>query len=485
VGLVGLPDGCFVLGAAMKATLVYPGIAGYGFESVGKGMEAGWISHGLAHLSSAAKAQGFEIDLIDLRALSGWEQYRAEIVARQPDVIGVTMMSVDYSPAMQCIDLAKEVTPQIVTVVGGPHPTLALEEVAKNPNIDYIITHEGEITFPQLLGAVQEGKPPAERVLAGMPPDLDELPFPDRELFLNEWRKAGYVSDSPEDPFVPELPAPFVTIIAGRGCKYNCSFCQPAERRLFGRGVRRRSPRNIVAELETLRERYRFASFMFHDDTLTEDKEWVVEFCRLYQEHGFTQPFFCQSRADIIVRNENMVERMAEVGCKGYLIGFESGSDRVLKFIRKGTTRAANLEAARICRRYGIKIWANYMLGLPTETREEVLDTISMLKGIDPDYYSPAFYTPHPGSDLYDYCVEHDLSLITSHDQYRRNPTEIKVKGQDYEFLQWALKESMRRTRLNQFQRDARDLWRRYAHPLKIANKLRSLVSGNGSRAKA
>jgi anaerobic magnesium-protoporphyrin IX monomethyl ester cyclase len=485
MGLVGLPDGCFVLGAAMKATLVYPGIAGYGFESVGKGMEAGWISHGLAHLSSAAKAQGFEVDLIDLRALSGWDQYRAEVVERRPDVIGLTMMSVDYSPAMRCIDLAKEIDPYIVTVVGGPHPTLALEEVAKNPNIDYIITHEGEITFPQLLGAVQEGRPPAERVLAGVPPDLDELPFPDRELFLNEWRKAGYASDSPEDPFVPELPGPFVTIIAGRGCKYNCSFCQPAERRLFGRGVRRRSPGNIVAELETLRERYQFASFMFHDDTLTEDKEWVVEFCRLYQEHGFTQPFFCQSRADIVVRNENMVERMAEVGCKGYFIGFESGNDRVLKFIRKGTTRAVNLEAARICRRYGIKIWANYMLGLPTETREEVLDTVSMLKEIDPDYYSPAFYTPHPGSDLYDYCVEHDLSLITSHDQYRRNPTEIKIKGQDYEFLQWALKESMRRTRFNQFRRDARHLWHRYARPRKIANKLRSLVSGNGSRARA
>ena len=73
------------------------------------------------------------------------------------------------------------------------------------------------------------------------------------------------------------------------------------------------------------------------------------------------------------------------MGCKGYFIGFESGNDRVLKFIRKGTTREVNIQAARICRRYGIKIWANYMLGLPTETRDEVLDTISMLKEIDPD----------------------------------------------------------------------------------------------------
>ena len=73
----------------MKTTLIYPGIAGYGFASVGKGMEAGWISHGLAHLSSAAKAQGFEIDLIDLRALDGWDHFSSEIAARQPDVVGL------------------------------------------------------------------------------------------------------------------------------------------------------------------------------------------------------------------------------------------------------------------------------------------------------------------------------------------------------------------------------------------------------------
>ncbi len=107
-----------------------------------------------------------------------------------------------------------------------------------------------------------------------------------------------------------------------------------------------------------------------------------------------------------------------------------------MNFIRKGTTRAINIQAAAVCRKYGITIWANYMLGLPTETKEEIMDTVSMLKEIDPDYYSPAFYTPHPGSDLYDYCEEHDLSLIKTHDSYRRNPDELKIKGHDYEFLQ-------------------------------------------------
>ena len=186
------------------------------------------------------------------------------------------------------------------------------------------------------------------------------------------------------------------------------------------------------------------------------------------------QPFFCQSRADIIVRHEDMVARMADVGLRGYFIGFESGNDRVLRFIRKGTTVAINLEAARICRKYGISIWANYMMGLPTETKEEVMDTVRLMKEIDPDYYSPAFFTPHPGTDLYDYVVEHNLSRITDYDSYRRNPTEPKIKGQDYEFLKWAMVESQRRKPLNTLKRWTLQQWQRAQHvtPAKVMRKL-------------
>jgi len=463
----------------MKTTLVYPGIAGYGFNSLGKGMEAGWVSHGLAHLSAAAKAQGFAVDLIDLRALKGWDAFRAEVLRRAPDVVGITMMSVDYNPATEAARIIKEALPKTTVVVGGPHPTLDVAETAAIPQFDYIVTHEGEVTFPKMLAALRDGQPPADRVIHGEMPDLDALPFPDRSLFLDEWRRFGYTLDSPEVPFVDELPPPFLTIIAGRGCMYNCSYCQPAEKTIFGKRVRKRSPANIIAELKLLRDQYRFSSFMFHDDCLTENRPWVTEFCQLYMAEGFTQPFFCQSRADIIVRHEDMVALMAQAGCRGYFIGFESGSDRVLRFIRKGTTRKINLEAARVCRKYGIKIWANYMLGLPTETQDEVRETISMLKEMDPDYYSPAFYTPHPGSDLYEYCLENELSLIVSHDQYRRNPTETKIKGQDYAFLKWALEESQRRTprhRLGRGLARAGRQVRRYANPRKAVHKLARMI---------
>nr|MBC8248196.1 cobalamin B12-binding domain-containing protein [Anaerolineales bacterium] len=195
----------------MKTTLIYAGIAGYGFESLGKGMEAGWINHGLAQLSACAKAEGFDLDLIDLRGLKGWDELQAEIKRRRPNVVGLTMMSVDYNPATRAIKVIKDMDPSIITVAGGPHPTLVLDEVVANPKIDYIVTHEAEITFPKLLAAIEGGDLPQERVLVGERPDLDAIPFVDRELFLDEWRRCGYTPDSPEVPFVPELPPPFLT----------------------------------------------------------------------------------------------------------------------------------------------------------------------------------------------------------------------------------------------------------------------------------
>ncbi len=457
----------------MKVTFVYPGIGGQGFDSIGKGMDSGWISHGIAILAACVKRVGHEADLLDLRALKGWDHFRQLVSERNPDIIAVSLMSVDFDPAMQVLEIVREVNPNIITFVGGPHPTIMPQEMTDNPNIDYVFVGEGEESLPDALDKLARGEK-IPHVITGTHPDLDTIPFSDHDLFLDEWAAQGFHAVSPEAPFAVELPAPFITLIAGRGCMYNCSYCQPAERYIFGRKVRHRSPDNIITELKEKQAKYHFASFMFHDDCLTEDREWVIEFCEKYMAEGFTQPFFCQSRADIIVKNEDLVALMAKAGLRGYFIGFESGSDRVLRFIRKGTKRWHNIEAGRICKKYGIAIWANYMMGLPTETKEEVLETISMLKEIDPDYYSPAFYTPHPGSDLYDYCIESGLSLIKEHGSYRRNPDEEKIVGVDYKWLHWAVEESQKRKFKNRVKRRTRYLWHRYANPKKIWRKLTS-----------
>ncbi|MFH1453837.1 MAG: radical SAM protein [Armatimonadota bacterium] len=418
----------------MKVVLIYPGITSCGFKSKDKSSESTWISHGLCYLGANAVSHGYEVELIDLRRLNGWDHFIKEIERINPSVAGITMMTVDYEPAMEAVKIIKDKLPQIKIIAGGVHPTIGINELKEDPRIDHIITGEGEISFVELLNDIKDNKN-APKVIQGKTPELDKLPMADRNLFTLR-----------EQPIGGQLPEPFFTLIAGRGCIYNCSFCQPAEKLIFGKKVRRRSVDNVIEELKYIRDNYGFNSFLIHDDCLTEDRDWIMEFCRKYKENGFKQTFACQSRADIICRNEDMVKELADAGLSLFLIGFESGNQRILNFLRKGTKVEHNLKAAKICRKYNIRIWANYMMGIPTETKEEVLDTVNMIKEIAPDVYSPAYYTPHPGSDLFEYCEKHGLSLVKDHSGYRRNATEPKIKDVDYVFLDKAVEDSMRQT---------------------------------------
>ena len=414
----------------MKTLLVHASISGVGFNSLGKTNESTWISHGLPSISAYAKSKGFPVSLIDLRGLKGWSDFEEVIRKEKPDVVGLGMLTVDFNHVMKCIEIIKEVNPDIKTVVGGAHPTLMLHEVESNPLIDYIILGEGEISFTELLKKISSCKP-SPRIIQGIKPDLDKIPFIDRELYSHQEKN------------IEGFPDPLMTIIAGRGCIYNCRFCQPAERIIFGLPVRRRSVDNVIEELKILRDKYNFQTLFIHDDCLTEDRDWIYEFCEKYQANGFTQPFICQSRVDIICRYEDMVKKMQQVGLSMFIMGFESGSQRVLDFLRKGTKVEQNYQAAKICKKYGIKVWANYMFGVPTETKEEVRATVKMIKKIKPHHCAPSFFTPYPGSDLYTYCQEHNLSLIKNHEDYRRNVGGAKIKGVDYEFLMQAYRESM------------------------------------------
>lgn len=428
----------------MKIALVFPGITDVGFNSYGDGIDGSWHSHGLMSLAACLDSRefahsvgagpgGHETELIDLRRLSGWDEYRARLAASRPDMVCITMMSCDFNPAVEAARIAKEVLPKTYTVAGGAHPSIWPDEVLARPEFDSVVLKEGEVSLVRLAAAVEQGQRPPHRI-EGEPADLDRLPYSDRDLF------GPY-----EVPIsMPGFEPPFMTFIAGRGCRYNCSFCQPAERFIFGHKVRRRSPENFVGELVACQRNYGFRSALIHDDCLIEDLEWVEEFVRLMRSAGLRFTFACQGRSDIVCRHPEMLDALKSVGLRGLIVGFESGSNRVLRYLRKGSTRELNIEAGRILRQKGLEIWANYMLGVPTETKEEMEETISMLKEIRPDHYSPSIYTPHPGSDLFEECRSKGLLLNLSHDSFRRNLTEVKLQGQDWHLIQWAVCESLK-----------------------------------------
>ncbi len=204
---------------------------------------------------------------------------------------------------------------------------------------------------------------------------------------------------------------------------------------------------------------------MFHDDCLTEDRKWVGEFCQRYQEEGFTQPFFCQSRSDIIVTQEDMVRSMAEAGLRGYFIGFESGNQRILNFLRKGThlpgTWRPRGSAASTAWPSGRTICSAFR----RRRREEVMDTVNMIREIDPDYYSPAFLHPTPRHRsvrlLHRARPEPDTRLR----QLSTQPNGAEDQGARLRVPGWARDFSQKRKFGNRVRRQARSMARRYGDP--------------------
>jgi radical SAM superfamily enzyme YgiQ (UPF0313 family) len=403
----------------MNILLIYPGLV-EGFDSYGNGFD--WLNHGIGSISSVLKKNGHTVYYLDCRRLKGWNDLTTHIYNINFDIALLSIATVDFDAAVKISKIIKSKDHNLKIMVGGPHPTLMTEQTLNIQEFDYVFTHEAEITLPQVL----ESYPHISRLIKGeMPANLDALPFVDRSL-----------SPKGETPWFKGLMKPYFAITASRGCLYNCAFCQPAERALFGNKVRKRSIDNILDELDFLHKDYNMKSFMIHDDCFTQYASWVEEFCNKKMKRNLMQPFACQSRADIICNHPEIISKLKDAGLKWVLIGFESGSNRMLSYINKGTSVSQNICAANICHQIGINIFANYMFGLPTETNDEMKQTLDMINLIKPEMRSPAVFSPHPGSLLYNYCLNNDLLLIQSSEGYRRNiGSGKKIRNVDYDFV--------------------------------------------------
>jgi radical SAM superfamily enzyme YgiQ (UPF0313 family) len=243
-------------------------------------------------------------------------------------------------------------------------------------------------------------------------------------------------------------------MINTRGCPFRCSFCcGPGEHQLYttedGKGgrkayIRGRSVASVIAELEMLINTYQIKSVMFHDDQFITSPKWVHEFLDAMHTSGIVKyglKWVTSSRADIICQNPDLIGKMVKAGLELLIVGFESFSPRILKWFKKGVTADQNHLAAEILRKHGVRVWANYILGVPTDTgwhREDDLMTVEGVLRADPVHFSPAFYTPVPGSELYGFYRDNNL-IIGDEDSERlgnRGAMTPKVRLVDYEFLE-------------------------------------------------
>jgi len=346
-----------------------------------------------------------------------WREIDQKVKAFDPDIVGVSVRSVKIPSAFRIAEICKGINKEIKVVAGGFHPTMRPDSLLKSKDIDIVIRGEGEETFLELAESLINGNVSLKQVkgisykdsdgkLVNTPDralikDLDILPVPNRELIL------GY-----DDYTADQLG----WIMTSRGCAYDCTFCNA--KAMWTRKVRFLSLSIVIDELDYLRKNFKITNITFMDDSFTVNKQRVLEFCEMLIETNKKITWSCLTRADLI--DEEVIKKMKGAGCTKVDIGIESGNERVQRIINKGIELDGLRQISGVLRKHGIFWTGFFMMGFPTETKEEILETLAFMKEIRPSWAYLSVFTPYPGTSLYELAkkkgmISEDSEYIFSH----------------------------------------------------------------------
>jgi glycosyltransferase involved in cell wall biosynthesis/radical SAM superfamily enzyme YgiQ (UPF0313 family) len=387
----------------------------------------GFVKHGLGIISSCLKKEGHHTYI-----LNNPENVEKAITNFNPDIIGISGLSNSFQEMLTSAQISRKINPKIPIFAGGVAPTLSPEDFDNETNrilFDYVFCGEAEITFTKIINDyAASGILPNERRIKGeVVYNLDDLPFVDR---------SGYENGEMKHPLFNKYSGRMFSMLNSRWCRKKCRFCAPASATIFGGVKKLRSVDNFIAEIKTLPKD---SLLMVQDDNMIENLEWAEEFVEKYKFISY--PFICQAYPAEIIRAEQLLKKLKDIGLVGVFVGFESGSNRMLQYMRKGTNREIIIKAADILHRLNIDIQANLMFGCPTETYDEMMETVEIFnKYIYPARPSPAVYTPYPGSYWYEELKNNGLITITNSKQYERyENTSDKIKGVNYDEVRQAI----------------------------------------------
>ena len=367
---------------------------------------------GLAYLASVVREEGHDVTILDALA----EEISLVDVARRvrwydPDVVGITATTPMIYDAYAIARLAKVVNPNVKVIIGGPHVTFTpIQTLRECPYIDIIVMGEGEMTFKELIKTLSR---------SGDLKDVRGIAFRhNSELKVNPPRPPiGNIDDIPV-PAYDLLPLHkylvgekrYGAVITSRGCPYRCIFCSSSLQ--FGKRWRAHSPKRVLEELRLLREKYRIREVEFLDDTFTLDRRRSLEVARGIREEGIDISWTFSSRANTFDSELGAVLRKA--GAWLVYIGLESGSSRILRYIRKGITLSQSRDAVRAAKKSGLKVLGSFVIGFPPERGEDIKLTISFAKSLNMDYVQFTIATPFPGTELWE--IANRDRLLTTRD---------------------------------------------------------------------
>ncbi len=330
--------------------------------------------------------RNFSLD--DAELLSLIKEYK-------PDIMGYNSITSEMLfDLMHVAKLVKKEFPKVLNVVGGVHATIDPDSLLNEPYIDYIIRGEGEIAFLDFCDTFDKDK----KRLKKLPnvnhnplrpyANMDDLKFPNYNLL--DLKKYG-----------------MFYINLSRGCPGTCSFCYSCK--MWGKDgkpfIRAYSIEKAKELFKDLIEKYQIKVFSIPDDNFIPMKSRAIELCNFLSNYNLS--FFCFGRADYL--EDNILQALKRAGCHIIQIGIESGSQRILDFLNKQTTVQQNIEAIKAMKRNKISLDASCMIGITTETPEDLKQTVNLIKKYKPDIVNVWFFNPMPGTPIFDYCVSKNL----------------------------------------------------------------------------
>jgi radical SAM superfamily enzyme YgiQ (UPF0313 family) len=403
-----------------------------------RGAQEKWQDHGLGLLRTILHQNGLRTDMFSTRQCETWEEVDAKL--RGYEMLIMNVRSYTYPIARRAAQAFKRHNPNGVVLVGGMHATVAPSEMEAVPEFDKICQGPGENVIVDLVR-----DPNAfPRMLTGIAAkSMADWPRIDRTLWPKPAsRKLRRRFHWPLEPSCGWGPPPVVTVLTSRVCPWQCVFCSENS---YIPNMGRRPVEMVIDELNDLDRQYGIGSFVIHDSMFFQNPTWLEEWLEKYPRRARRLwPYWAAARADTVRQWPDLFEALVkETNWNTVSIGFESGSDRVLKILNKECTEEDNYFTIDLLTRIGDEMeaqgkeppvfWSNIMLGIPGEQREDALKTMRMVKYTKRMMPSISFYAPYPGSALGYQLIAEGKSRM-SPDNYHRFPDDEKVVGVDYQF---------------------------------------------------
>jgi anaerobic magnesium-protoporphyrin IX monomethyl ester cyclase len=388
---------------------------------------------GILYLSAYLKRAGFSVEVFDatFRDPKDFEEALRRV---RPKIVGIYANIITRENVFKMAGMAKAAGVEFV-VCGGPDAPEWSDLYFSN-GIDIIGTNEGERTLEALIPWLNERGMQGLEEFPGIiisrnsrsfrtPPravitDLDALPWPDRDVLVMEDYFKAWKSKHGETS---------VSLITARGCPFHCAWCSSE---VFGHSHRQRSPGNVVDEMLMLKQKYSPDIMWISDDVLTINRKWSLQFFDEVKRRGAAHPYECLSRVDLV--DLEILRGLKESGCFRIWYGAESGSQKVLDSMTKGTTIEQVRTAARVTQEVGMQAGFFILLGYPDESTSDLRKTINLLKETKPDVFGTSVAFPMKGTEFYRRVEDR---IIPNENWSARNQNKLLFKSKFPKLYYW------------------------------------------------